>query len=200
MSRKIILKLMATAVMLAGCDAVRVAPERRGAVTGAAVGAGIGGLAGQAVGRNTASTLIGAAIGGGIGYLLGNRQDQQRAQAYDPATTTALTGTQWRVQQLNMPNPPAYQEMYLSFEPGSQLVTTQVTPDGRVVRAAETYRVADDMLIINRPAQGGQPGYIINADYARTNGTMRITSPQFSATLQEVSQLPAHAQAATPLF
>jgi len=77
------------------------------------------------------------------------------------------------------------------------LVTTQVMPDGRVIRAAETYRIADNTLIINRPAEGGQPGYIINATYHVTDGTMTITSPDFNATLQRVNQIPAAAPQTT---
>lgn len=204
MSRKIVLALMAAAVLLAGCggqSAGEFAQEHKGGLIGAGIGAGIGALAGQAIGRNTSSTLIGAAVGGGIGYLLGNTQDKKRAERYDPATTTALTGSRWRVQQLSMPNPPAYREMYLSFEPNSQLVTTQVMPDGRVIRAAETYRIADRTLIINRPAQGDQPGYVINANYNLSGNTMTISSPDFSANLQRVDQVPGPApQAAAPPF
>jgi hypothetical protein len=193
MSRKVVLAWLAAAVLLAGCggqSAGEFAKEHKGGLIGAGIGAGVGALAGQAIGRNTSSTLIGAAVGGGIGYLLGNTQDKKRAERYDPATPTALTGSRWRVQQLSMPNPPAYREMYLSFEPNSQLVTTQVLPDGRVIRAAETYRLADHTLIINRPAQGGQAGYIINANYAVSGNTMTISSPDFSASLQRVDQIP----------
>jgi hypothetical protein len=202
MSRKVILALVATGVMLAGCGPEGVggfASEHKGGLIGAGIGAGVGALAGQAIGRNTGSTLIGAAVGGGIGYLIGNTQDKKKAERYNPATPTALTGSQWRVQQLSMPNPPAYREMYLSFEPNSQLVTTQVLPDGRVIRAAETYRIADNTLIINRPAASGQPGYIINANYNVSGDTMTISSPDFSATCQRVAQIPGPApQAAGP--
>lgn len=100
-----------------------------------------------------------------------------------------------------MPNPPAYREMYLSFEPNSQLVTTQIMPDGRVIRAAETYRIADHTLIINRPAEGNLPGYIINANYNMTDSTMTINSQDFNATLQRVNQIPvASSQTARPPF
>ena len=204
MSRTIVLALMAAGVLLAGCEGQGVgefAKEHKVGLIGGGIGAGIGALAGHAVGHNTTSTLIGAAVGGGIGYLLGNTQDKKRAESYDRATATALTGSRWRVQQLNMPNPPAYREMYLSFEPNSQLVTTQVMPDGRVIRAAETYRIADHTLIINRPAEGGQPGYIINANYNVSGNTMTINSQDFNANLQRVDQIPVSApQAAAPPF
>jgi hypothetical protein len=196
MSRKIALALMAAAVLLAGCEgqsAGEFASEHKVGLIGGGVGAGIGALAGHAIGHNTSSTLLGAAVGGGIGYLLGNTQDKKRAEQYDRATTTELTGSYWRVNQLNMSNPPAYREMYLSFEPNSQLVTTQIMPDGRIIRAAETYRIADHTLIINRPAEGDQPGYIVNATYDVRDSTMTINSPEFSATLQRVDQVPVAA-------
>jgi uncharacterized protein YcfJ len=198
MSRNIVLALMTVAVMLAGCEGQSVggfAREHKVGLIGGGIGAGIGALAGHAVGHNTTSTLLGAAVGGGIGYLLGNTQDKKRAERYDRTTPTALTGTTWRVDRLNMPNPPDYREMYLSFEPNSQLVTTQVMPDGKVVRAAETYRITDHTLIINRPAEAGQPGYIINSNYAMSGPNLTITSPDFSATCQRVNEIPATAQA-----
>lgn len=43
---------------------------------GAAIGAGVGALAGQAIGHDTASTLIGAAVGGLAGVVGGNAVDQ----------------------------------------------------------------------------------------------------------------------------
>jgi hypothetical protein len=192
MSRTIILVALAAAIVVAGCqgEGGGFVEEHKGGLIGGGIGAGIGALAGQAIGRNTTSTLIGAAVGGGIGYLLGNREDKKRAEQYNPAQPTVLTGTQWRVRQLSMPNPPAYREMYLTFAPDSQLVTTQVLPNGQIITASERYRIADHMLIINRPAEGGRPGYIINANYNTSDGIMTINSPDFSAYLERVPQVP----------
>ncbi|MCH2134318.1 MAG: glycine zipper domain-containing protein [Phycisphaerales bacterium] len=50
------------------------------AQVGAGAGAGIGALAGQAIGRNTSSTLIGAGAGAAAGYMVGNEMDKQKAQ------------------------------------------------------------------------------------------------------------------------
>jgi hypothetical protein len=46
---------------------------------GAAIGAGIGALAGQAIGHDTESTLIGAAAGTLLGAITGNAVDQSAA-------------------------------------------------------------------------------------------------------------------------
>lgn len=43
---------------------------------GAIVGAGLGALAGQAIGKNTESTLLGTALGGLTGAVIGNYHDQ----------------------------------------------------------------------------------------------------------------------------
>jgi len=193
MSRTIVLVSMAAAIMLAGCQGESIgtfSKEHERGLIGGAVGGGVGALAGRAIGRNTTSTLLGAGVGAGLGYLLGNELDKKKAREHNIAEPTELTGTKWHVEQLNMPNPPAYRDMYLSFEPNSTLVTTTVTPDGRVLRAVETYRIADHTLIINRGPAGNQAGYIINADMVKSDTGMTISSPQFSATLRPVNEIP----------
>jgi hypothetical protein len=61
---------------------------------GAAIGAGLGAIAGQIIGRDTASTLIGAAVGGLVGAIGGNAVDQgvayQQMEARQPRTTAAI--------------------------------------------------------------------------------------------------------------
>jgi hypothetical protein len=46
---------------------------------GAAIGAGLGAIAGQIIGGDTAATLIGAAVGGLVGAVGGNAVDQSVA-------------------------------------------------------------------------------------------------------------------------
>ena len=48
------------------------------AQSGALLGAGIGALAGQAIGHDTESTLIGTAVGAGAGYVIGNESDKAK--------------------------------------------------------------------------------------------------------------------------
>ncbi len=56
-----------------GCES----DAQTGALIGTAAGAGIG----QAIGRDTGSTLIGAAVGGGAGYMIGGERDKKKAAA-----------------------------------------------------------------------------------------------------------------------
>jgi phage tail tape-measure protein len=63
---------LATAAMLSmnGC-------AETGAEKGALIGAGSGALLGQAIGRDTKSTVIGAALGGIAGAAIGDYQDKK---------------------------------------------------------------------------------------------------------------------------
>ena len=60
------------------------------AQTDALIGTGIGAVAGQAIGRDTKSTLIGAAVGGAGGYVIGNEQDKKKAKAETQAEMNSL--------------------------------------------------------------------------------------------------------------
>ena len=75
MAKKMIIILMVVAVSLglafvAGCES--------DAQTGALIGAGVGALAGQAIGGDTKGTLIGAGAGAAGGYIIGNEQDKKK--------------------------------------------------------------------------------------------------------------------------
>ncbi|MHC4638026.1 MAG: glycine zipper domain-containing protein [Planctomycetota bacterium] len=68
-----LLTVLSCYALIAGCES--------DAQTGGLVGAGVGALAGQAIGGDTQGTLIGAAIGGGAGYAVGNERDKKAAEA-----------------------------------------------------------------------------------------------------------------------
>ncbi len=61
--------LLGSAGLLSGCN---------DAQAGALLGAGIGALAGQAIGQDTEATLIGTAVGAGAGYIIGNESDKAK--------------------------------------------------------------------------------------------------------------------------
>lgn len=66
--------LLGSAAALGGCN---------DAQAGSLLGAGIGALAGQAIGRDTESTVIGTAVGAGAGYVIGNESDKARSRRYE---------------------------------------------------------------------------------------------------------------------
>ncbi|MCA9295628.1 MAG: glycine zipper 2TM domain-containing protein [Phycisphaerales bacterium] len=66
--------LAAGAVFAAGCQ--------NDAQSGSLIGAGIGALAGQAIGHDTEGTLIGAGVGAGAGYIIGNESDKAKEREY----------------------------------------------------------------------------------------------------------------------
>jgi len=75
MTKKIIAILLVVSISLgllvvAGCES--------DAQTGALIGAGVGALAGQAIGGDTEGTLIGAGVGAAGGYMIGNEQDKKK--------------------------------------------------------------------------------------------------------------------------
>ncbi len=75
MGRNLVTILLAAIVCLGlvfvtGCES----RAQNGALIGTAVGAGVG----QAVGRDTKSTVIGGAIGAGTGYIIGNETDKKK--------------------------------------------------------------------------------------------------------------------------
>jgi uncharacterized protein YcfJ len=61
--------------------------DRYNTQRGAAIGAGVGAVAGQAIGRNTEATLLGAGIGTLLGAILGNAADQSHQAAREAAMT-----------------------------------------------------------------------------------------------------------------
>ncbi len=93
--KKIILLCCAGLMMLAGC-----APQNKtqsGGMYGAAGGAAVGALLGQAIGRDTEGTLYGAAIGAAVGGLSGagvgkmmDNQEREMRQALEDSEAAAI--------------------------------------------------------------------------------------------------------------
>jgi len=69
----LVLAAVSSLVLVGGCES----DAQNSALIGAAIGAGVGQLAGG----DTEATLIGSAVGGGVGYVVGNEQDKKDQQA-----------------------------------------------------------------------------------------------------------------------
>lgn len=158
--------------LLTGCE--------NSAKTNALIGTGVGALIGQAAGGDTGATLVGAGVGAGVGYLIGNAQDKKKAEKYDYASPTTLTGTQWAVTELTMENRPQYQSITVQFTPDGKIVTTRVNPDGTRTIQEERYRVVGQTLIINKT------DYIVNAQYEMYGNEMVVTADHFRAVLKKI--------------
>ena len=168
----LIVYICATIITVGGCQTRTQ--------TGTLAGAGIGALAGQAIGGSTQATLIGAGIGTGIGYLIGNAQDKKAAKTYDMSQPTPLTGTSWKVVSLVKKDMPEYESIIVEFKPNGEVVTTRHEPGGTMTVTEERYRIVGNTLIINKP------GYIINATYQVQGNQLTINCEQFRAVLERV--------------
>jgi len=76
--------ILATGIFLSLCS-TSFGGDR--AINGLIVGGGSGALVGQAIGRNTESTIIGATVGGILGYVIGNEQRSPGHRGYSQVTT-----------------------------------------------------------------------------------------------------------------
>ena len=83
--KKNILIVFLLSIMFLSVSCATVPEDRYNTQKGAAIGAGIGALLGQAIGRDTEATLLGAGIGTVVGVIAGNAVDQDHQAARDAA-------------------------------------------------------------------------------------------------------------------
>ena len=83
--KKYLLSILLISVMSISVSCATIPEDRYNTQKGAAIGAGIGALLGQAIGRDTEGTLLGAGIGTVVGALAGNAVDQDYQAARDAA-------------------------------------------------------------------------------------------------------------------
>jgi hypothetical protein len=150
--------------------------------SGAAVGTGIGALAGNLIGGDTEATLIGAAVGAGVGYLIGNERDKQDAARMRAEQATApLGGTRWEVMDWSPRDDRGdHPRKTVEFRPDGRVITTTVYRDGTSRTDDESYRIAGDTLIVNKP------GYIVNYRYTMDGGRMQLRAERMRATLRRI--------------
>ncbi len=150
------------------------------AQSGTLLGAGIGALAGQAIGGDTSSTLIGAAVGAGAGYIIGNEKDKKAAKKHDYNDPTPLTGTKWKVVNLVMEDKPEYEWMTVAFRQDGKVINSRYEAGGTTTITEERYRIVGKTLIIHKT------DYIINAEYQIYGNELIITCERFRAVLQRL--------------
>jgi len=84
--KKNILIVLILSVLFLSVSCATIPQDRYNTQKGAAIGAGLGALLGQAIGRDTEGTLLGAGIGTVVGAIAGNAVDQDYQAARDAAT------------------------------------------------------------------------------------------------------------------
>lgn len=82
-----VLSLFLIGAMFLFSACANVPQDRYNTQKGAAVGAGLGALLGQAIGHDTEGTLLGAGIGTVVGAIVGNAVDQEYAATREAART-----------------------------------------------------------------------------------------------------------------
>jgi uncharacterized protein YcfJ len=85
--KQTIISIALLAILSLTISCATVPHDRYNTQKGAAVGAGVGALMGQAIGRDTEATLLGAGIGTLLGAITGNAVDQGHQAARDAAVT-----------------------------------------------------------------------------------------------------------------
>ena len=83
--KKYLLSILLISVMSISVSCATIPEDRYNTQKGAAIGAGIGALLGQAIGRDTEGTLLGAGIGTVVGAIAGNAVDQDYQASRDAA-------------------------------------------------------------------------------------------------------------------
>ena len=187
---------------LAALLLLSVAPscETRGQ-SGALLGAGLGALAGQAIGGDTQATLIGAGVGSGLGYIIGNEQDKTTAAtqkatedaalvrsritedpqtAFNPPANNPLTGTTWRLVSLSGDVEMAWASMTVTFADNTKVVSVTTKPDGTSKSSVERYRVVKDVLIVNGD------DHLINATFSVAGDQLIVVADDFRAVLEKI--------------
>ena len=154
-----------------------------GALTGAGVGALIGGLANMH-GSWGATALVGAGVGAGIGYLIGNEQDKRDAAERQKATEEELKplmGTTWQVISVNPQPKEDYKSIVVYFRPDGRVVTTKTNMDGKVETMTEWYRIVGSTLILSHT------DYVENTRFKIDDDKLIIDYGNGSTVLQRIS-------------
>jgi hypothetical protein len=153
-------------------------------------GAGLGAVAGGLIGHHGSSALIGAAVGAGVGYVVGNEKDKEKAQKmseqsrsnnYAHNETGPFPGTRWQLMDWS-PKQSKVDFASKTFEFGKDawVKTTTKYKDGRTTADSESYRVVDDILIVNKG------DYLVNYHFTIQGSQMTVTTEKGRATLKRI--------------
>lgn len=159
------------------------------AQTAALGGAGLGALVGGLAGGDATGALIGAGVGTGVGYVIGNEMDKKKAEEltaqmaaqpqYVPPPDP-FQGTSWQLISAKPEMEPPIRSLTATFRNDGYVETTRILADGTVQEARESYRVVDNILIVNRP------GYIVNATFIIDGITATLQNQDRNAVFKRI--------------
>ncbi|HSO44547.1 MAG TPA: OmpA family protein [Rhodoferax sp.] len=116
-SRPVLVGLTATLVLLSGCENMSDAQRS------SAIGAGLGALAGVAIGDSGKSAAIGAGVGALGGYIWSNQMAQKKAAMEQATAGTGVDVTQTADNQLKLSIPSD-----ISFDVNSSVIKPNLRP------------------------------------------------------------------------
>lgn len=120
-SRRIILSLTAVAALFSGCA------DMSDAQRSAAIGGGIGALAGAAIGERPAAAVVGAGVGALGGYIWSTQMAKKKAAMEQATAGTGVAVTQTADNQLklNIPSDISFDTGHSNIKPNLQPILDQ---------------------------------------------------------------------------
>jgi len=162
--KKLLLTTIFIFAIAAQAHAERVIRINNG-ISGLLMGAGGGAIAGQAIGRDTESTLIGTAVGTLFGYMVGNEMDKNQGQplpvAYRPAPEPLY-------------HERGYQERRYSYRPHPEPVEYRSIPEPVEYRRPPK-KVCREVEILG--TVGGKPQRILSTACKTRDGWVLVDPP-----------------------
>ena len=194
--------IIGLSLALVGCGTTQAQKSATG-------GAALGALAGGLIGGDWSDAVVGAAVGTGLGYMAGNEKDKKIAQqetedvraaqaqaqvtsdpatAYKPPKQSKFAGSTWRVLSLVSDDPyPEFSSMVVTFTSNTKLTTMTVLKNGETLTSVESYRVVDDVMIISGKDENGKD-YVINAKFSVEGKQMVLVAPDMRIVMEEVEE------------
>ena len=169
-------------------------------------GAMVGGLGAALLTGNTSDALTGAAVGAGVGYLTEEEERKKREQeaqekealansritddpatAADPEASNPLTGTTWRVLSLKGDSSFVdFKQIILSFQTNTKATTMYTLNNGDSDAYVETYGVVGDKLVLSGTEDGND--YTLVMEYTINGNLMTASAADLEVVLEQVEQ------------
>jgi len=155
--KKLFFTIVFIFTIAANAQAERVITLNKG-ITGLLLGAGGGALAGQAIGRDTESTVIGTTIGTLVGYMVGNEMDKGQGREMAGVSHRPLAQPVYRQ--------PVYHEPVPAY---------RYQPEPVEYRPRSPYAECREVEILG--TVGGRPERLLTTACKTTDGWVLVDAP-----------------------